>query len=76
MNLVAICKLFKINVLYFLFISASQSSLCVCPKVTHLTLEREAGSLGFTLRGGAHPDPLLSRPLVITYVRPGGPADR
>ncbi|XP_023709874.1 glutamate receptor-interacting protein 2 isoform X2 [Cryptotermes secundus] len=53
----------------------SENSVCVCPKITHVTIEREAGSLGFTLRGGAHPDPLLSRPLVITYVRPGGPAD-
>ncbi|XP_069674569.1 glutamate receptor-interacting protein 2 isoform X2 [Periplaneta americana] len=54
----------------------SENSLCVCPKVTNVTIERETGSLGFTLRGGAHPDPLLSRPLVVTHVRPGGPADR
>ncbi|KAJ9589081.1 hypothetical protein L9F63_017626, partial [Diploptera punctata] len=53
-----------------------QNSLCVCPKVTNVTIERESGSLGFTLRGGVHPDPLLSRPLIVTHVRPGGPADK
>lgn len=26
--------------------------------------------------GGAHEDGHKSRPLVLTYVRPGGPADR
>lgn len=54
----------------------SENSLCVCSKVTNITIERESGSLGFTLRGGAHPDPLLSRPLIVTHVRPGGPADK
>ncbi|KAK5644499.1 hypothetical protein RI129_005799 [Pyrocoelia pectoralis] len=56
---------------------ASQNSLCVTSKVTEVTLERINGSLGITLRGGITPDqPHLSRALVITHVRPNGPAHR
>ncbi|RZC38595.1 glutamate receptor-interacting protein 1 [Asbolus verrucosus] len=56
---------------------ASQSSLCVISKITEVTLERVDGSLGITLRGGSVPEhPHLSRPLVITQVRPNGPAHR
>ena len=75
---VLVCKLFyPTHSKFILFLlTASENSLCVCPKVTNITIEREAGSLGFTLRGGAHPDPLLSRPLIVTHVRPGGPADK
>lgn len=46
-------------------------------KCTDITLEKEGGSFGFTLRGGAFgPDLAKSRPLTITSIRPGGPADR
>uniref|UniRef100_A0A1Y1JYP3 PDZ domain-containing protein n=1 Tax=Photinus pyralis TaxID=7054 RepID=A0A1Y1JYP3_PHOPY len=56
---------------------ASQNSLCVTSKVTEVTLERVNGSLGITLRGGVTQDqPHLSRSLVITHVRPNGPAHR
>ncbi|KAF2884506.1 hypothetical protein ILUMI_21651 [Ignelater luminosus] len=56
---------------------ASQNSLCVTSKVTEVTLERIDGSLGITLRGGMILDqPHLSRALVITHVRPNGPAHR
>ncbi|KAF5285680.1 hypothetical protein FQR65_LT13065 [Abscondita terminalis] len=56
---------------------ASQNSLCVTSKVTEVTLERINGSLGITLRGGMTPDqPHLSRSLVITHLRPNGPAHR
>ncbi|KAJ7316937.1 hypothetical protein JRQ81_003099, partial [Phrynocephalus forsythii] len=41
-----------------------------------VTLYKEGNSFGFVLRGGAHEDWHKSRPLVLTYVRPGGPADR
>ncbi|XP_066993611.2 glutamate receptor-interacting protein 1 isoform X2 [Anabrus simplex] len=53
-----------------------EPSATICTRVYQVRIEREAGSLGFTLRGGTHPDPILSRPLVVTHVRPGGPADR
>lgn len=56
---------------------ASQNSLCVTSKVTEVTVERVNGSLGITLRGGVTQDqPHLSRSLVITHVRPNGPAHR
>ncbi|KAF7274622.1 hypothetical protein GWI33_012701 [Rhynchophorus ferrugineus] len=56
---------------------ASQNSLCVTSKVTDVTIERVDGSLGITLRGGYVPEhPQLSRPLIITHVRPNGPAYR
>nr|CAD7199514.1 unnamed protein product [Timema douglasi] len=56
--------------------SESESMPSVVPRIVHISLKKEEGSLGLTLRGGVHPDPLLCRPLVITYVRPGGPAHR
>ncbi|GLV42893.1 Glutamate receptor interacting protein [Carabus blaptoides fortunei] len=56
---------------------SSQGSLCVTSKVTSVTLERVDGSLGITMRGGMHAtDPMLSKPLVVTHVRPHGPAHR
>uniref|UniRef100_A0A914UIQ8 PDZ domain-containing protein n=1 Tax=Plectus sambesii TaxID=2011161 RepID=A0A914UIQ8_9BILA len=46
-------------------------------KCTDMTLEKESGSFGFTLRGGAFgPDLAKSRPITVTSIRPGGPADR
>lgn len=64
-------------IIYILFISASQNSLCVTTHITEVPVERIDGSLGITLRGGYAPDhPHLSRPLVITHVRPNGPAHR
>lgn len=51
------------------FISSivSQSSLCVITKLAQITVERENGCLGLTLRGGA------DFPLMVTSVRPHGP---
>ncbi|KAH1005481.1 hypothetical protein HUJ04_006456 [Dendroctonus ponderosae] len=55
----------------------SQNSLCVTSQVTEVTIERIDGSLGITLRGGYMPEhPHMSRPLIITHVRPNGPAHR
>ncbi|XP_054275201.1 glutamate receptor-interacting protein 1-like [Macrosteles quadrilineatus] len=52
------------------------SNVQVVRRVMNVSIERDSnGSLGITLRGGAHPDPALSRPLTITQVKPGGPAD-
>lgn len=45
-------------------------------KVIDVFIEREDGSLGIVLRGGAHPDPEMCKPLTVTHVRPDGPADR
>lgn len=62
---------------YHVYLLASQSSLCVTSKVTEVTVERIDNSLGITLRGGFVIDhPHLSRPLVITQVRPHGPSYR
>uniref|UniRef100_A0A8C3V3H4 Glutamate receptor interacting protein 2 n=1 Tax=Catharus ustulatus TaxID=91951 RepID=A0A8C3V3H4_CATUS len=48
----------------------------IIPKTIEVSLYKEGNSFGFVLRGGAHEDWHKSRPLVLTYVRPGGPADR
>ncbi|XP_075430743.1 glutamate receptor-interacting protein 2 isoform X4 [Ascaphus truei] len=48
----------------------------IIPKTIEISLCKEGNSFGFVMRGGAHEDWHKSRPLVITYVRPGGPADR
>ena len=46
-------------------------------KCTDITLEKEGGSFGFTMRGGAYgPDANKSRPITVTAIRPGAPADR
>ncbi|KAL1481215.1 hypothetical protein MTO96_034610 [Rhipicephalus appendiculatus] len=56
--------------------TAAEMSMCVCPKVIQVKLEKENGSFGFLIRGGTCPEKLKCRPLTITHVRPGGPADR
>ncbi|XP_069085258.1 glutamate receptor-interacting protein 1 isoform X9 [Pleurodeles waltl] len=45
-------------------------------KTVEVTLHKEGNTFGFVIRGGAHEDRNKSRPVVITCVRPGGPADR
>uniref|UniRef100_A0A8C5CGZ3 Glutamate receptor interacting protein 2a n=1 Tax=Gadus morhua TaxID=8049 RepID=A0A8C5CGZ3_GADMO len=45
-------------------------------KTIEVCLHKEGNSFGFVMRGGFHEDWHRSRPLVVTYVRPGGPADR
>uniref|UniRef100_A0A6I8RNB0 Glutamate receptor-interacting protein 2 n=1 Tax=Xenopus tropicalis TaxID=8364 RepID=A0A6I8RNB0_XENTR len=52
------------------------NSSAIIPKTIEITLCKEGNSFGFVMRGGAHEDWHKSRPLVVTYVRPGGPADR
>uniref|UniRef100_A0A7M4FK36 Glutamate receptor interacting protein 2 n=1 Tax=Crocodylus porosus TaxID=8502 RepID=A0A7M4FK36_CROPO len=56
--------------------AAPESSSGIIPKTIEVSLYKEGNSFGFVLRGGAHEDWHKSRPLVLTYVRPGGPADR
>ncbi|XP_024143106.1 glutamate receptor-interacting protein 1 isoform X1 [Oryzias melastigma] len=45
-------------------------------KTVEVTLHKEGNSFGFVIRGGASEDRNKSRPIVITTIRPGGPADR
>ncbi|XP_069620760.1 glutamate receptor-interacting protein 1 isoform X13 [Ranitomeya imitator] len=45
-------------------------------RTVEVTLHKEGNTFGFVIRGGAHEDRNKSRPIVITCVRPGGPADR
>lgn len=47
--------------------TVSQNSLCVTTKLAQITVERENGCLGLTLRGGGE------YPLIVTNVRPHGP---
>lgn len=49
------------------FSTVSQNSLCVTTKLAQITVERENGCLGLTLRGGGE------YPLIVTNVRPHGP---
>ncbi|KAM4821091.1 glutamate receptor-interacting protein 2 isoform 2-T2 [Thomomys bottae] len=55
---------------------APENNPRIVSKTVDVTLYKEGNSFGFVLRGGAHEDLHKSRPLVLTYVRPGGPADR
>ncbi|KAM8758936.1 glutamate receptor-interacting protein 2 isoform 2-T2 [Rhynchonycteris naso] len=55
---------------------APENSLGIISKTVDVSLYKESNSFGFVLRGGAHEDSHKCRPLVLTYVRPGGPADR
>uniref|UniRef100_A0A8C8HSZ7 PDZ domain-containing protein n=1 Tax=Oncorhynchus tshawytscha TaxID=74940 RepID=A0A8C8HSZ7_ONCTS len=54
----------------------SDSTSGVISKTIEICLHKEGTSFGFVMRGGSHEDWNKSRPLVVTYVRPGGPADR
>ncbi|KAM3833321.1 glutamate receptor-interacting protein 1 isoform 8-T8 [Vipera latastei] len=45
-------------------------------RTVEVTLHKEGNTFGFVIRGGAHDVRNKSRPVVITCVRPGGPADR
>ena len=45
-------------------------------QTVHIQLEKENNSYGFTVRGGSHDDKIKSRPLIVTNIRSGGPADR
>ncbi|XP_039627063.1 glutamate receptor-interacting protein 2 isoform X3 [Polypterus senegalus] len=56
--------------------AAPDSSSGVISKTIEICLCKEGSSFGFVMRGGAHEDWHKSRPVVVTYVRPGGPADR
>ncbi|XP_073900590.1 glutamate receptor-interacting protein 2 isoform X3 [Castor canadensis] len=55
---------------------APENNPRIISKTVDVALYKEGNSFGFVLRGGAHEDVYKSRPLVLTYVRPGGPADR
>ncbi|XP_062282988.1 glutamate receptor-interacting protein 2-like [Scomber scombrus] len=48
----------------------------VITKTIEVCLHKEGNSFGFVMRGGFHEDWRRSRPMLVTYVRPGGPADR
>uniref|UniRef100_A0A667Y233 Glutamate receptor interacting protein 2 n=1 Tax=Myripristis murdjan TaxID=586833 RepID=A0A667Y233_9TELE len=54
----------------------TDSTSGVISKTIDMCLHKEGSSFGFVMRGGTHEDWHKSRPLVVTYVRPGGPADR
>nr|XP_055024365.1 glutamate receptor-interacting protein 2a isoform X4 [Misgurnus anguillicaudatus] len=55
---------------------APSNPCSVISKTIEVRVEKEGNSFGFVLRGGFHEDWHKARPLVVTYVRPGGPADR
>ncbi|KAK1799714.1 hypothetical protein P4O66_006255 [Electrophorus voltai] len=58
------------------FDAAPDSTSGVISKTIEICLHKEGNSFGFVLRGGSHEDWHKTRPLVVTYVRPGGPSDR
>ncbi|XP_075928169.1 glutamate receptor-interacting protein 2-like isoform X8 [Petromyzon marinus] len=55
---------------------APDSTAGVIAKTIEITLYKEGNSFGFVIRGGAHEQRHKSRPILVTCVRPGGPADR
>lgn len=56
--------------------SVPADAFSVCCKQHSVTLDPDNASFGFTIRGGMCQNRLKSRPLTVTQVRPGGPADR
>lgn len=57
-----------LDLILICFVAAvSQNSLYVTSKLAQITVERESGCLGLTLRGGA------DYPLIVTHVRLHGP---
>uniref|UniRef100_A0A8D3C8N5 Glutamate receptor interacting protein 2 n=1 Tax=Scophthalmus maximus TaxID=52904 RepID=A0A8D3C8N5_SCOMX len=56
--------------------TSPDSTSGVISKTIDICLHKEGNSFGFVMRGGTQEDWHRSRPLVVTYVRPGGPADR
>lgn len=61
---------------YTLIRLAIHASNTVQAKTIQIQLEKEGQSYGFILRGGASDDKAKSRPLIITKIRPQGPADK
>ena len=55
---------------------AAQNTFSVLCKCIEVSLEKDGGSYGFTLRGGVQTEPSKCRPLTVTQIRPGGAADR
>ncbi|XP_016333397.1 glutamate receptor-interacting protein 2-like, partial [Sinocyclocheilus anshuiensis] len=64
------------SLLSLLSLLAPDSTSGVISKTIEICLQKEGNSFGFVMRGGSHEDWHRSRPLVVTHVRPGGPADR
>jgi len=48
----------------------------LCKRLEVMLVRDAGGTFGMTLRGGASGDPGKCRPLTVTQIRPGGPADR
>ncbi|XP_051550367.1 glutamate receptor-interacting protein 2-like isoform X1 [Myxocyprinus asiaticus] len=65
-----------LEVEYELPSAAPDSTSGVICKTIDICLQKEGNSFGFVMRGGTHEDWHKTRPLVVTHVRPGGPADR
>lgn len=59
--------------IYSLFMFSDQY---VKHKIIDVFIEKEDGSLGIVLRGGAQSAPDMCKPLTVTHVRCDGPADR
>lgn len=54
----------------------TQNPMLVCPRVIQVNLERDSGSFGLTLRTALSLDVARSKPLIVTQIRGGSPADR
>ena len=54
----------------------AQTTFSVLCKRVEVRLEKDGGTFGFLLRGGANVEGEKSRPLTITQIRPGSSADR
>ncbi|XP_035677614.1 glutamate receptor-interacting protein 1-like isoform X6 [Branchiostoma floridae] len=65
-----------LEVEYEIPLTAQEAGGNVVTKEVELSLQKEGGSFGFTIRGGVADERRQSRPLLVTNIRPGGPADR
>ncbi|XP_071960184.1 glutamate receptor-interacting protein 2-like [Antedon mediterranea] len=53
-----------------------ENGIQVLTKLIEVCLPKEGMGYGFTIRGGVHSDASKTRPITVTQIRTGGPADR
>ena len=64
------------NLIDFFSLLAIHAANTVHTRTIQIQLEKEGQSYGFLLRGGTADDQAKNRPLIITKIRPQGPADK
>ena len=58
------------------FITAHETDPNAVTKSVEIQMTKEDQGFGFVMRGGLNPNDSKTRPLTVTQIRAGGPADR